>query len=83
MRERDLQNNQVVRAVQGNDDALIALLAQARGQLHHYLSAKIPADLSSVVDADDLIQEVHIRVFQNIASLETDRLDRSSEHWRG
>ena len=69
----DLQDSQLLRAVQGDQVALKALLAQSRDQLHQYLSGKIPADLSSVVDADDLVQEVHIRVFQNIGSLESDR----------
>lgn len=73
MQEGDLHDNQLVRAVQGDEVALKALLAQSRDRLHHYLSGKIPADLSSVVETDDLVQEVHIRVFQNIGSLESDR----------
>lgn len=70
----------VDRAARGDDQALTALLARSRARLYARLASRIPADLRSFIDAEDIIQESHIAVFRHIRKFEA-RGDESFHRW--
>lgn len=63
----------VRRAVAGDEVALKVLLTCTRLELCRYVGEKIPATLRRFVDPDDIVQGIHVRVFQRVAGLESDR----------
>lgn len=63
----------VRRAVAGDEVALKVLLTCTRLELCRYIGGKIPATLRRFVDPDDIVQGIHVRVFQRVAGLESDR----------
>jgi len=56
------------RATSGDTVAVTVLLARHHDRLKAQVSRKIPPDLRATVDADDILQETHIQVYQHIAS---------------
>ena len=68
------------KAIDGDADALAALLAESHERLIRYVRGKIPVDVSSVVAAEDVVQEVHIAAFRDIGSFEP-RQKGSLERW--
>jgi len=63
----------IPRAVTGDEVALKVLLTRTRLSLCEYVAGRIPKRLQSVVDPDDVVQAVHVRVFQRVADLRSDR----------
>jgi RNA polymerase sigma-70 factor, ECF subfamily len=45
-------------------------LAESRESLCEYVARRIPADLRTTLDADDLVQQAHIQVFRRITAFE-------------
>ncbi len=75
--------NELIRRARGGDEtALKVLLAQSCAGLRTRVAAKIPTDLQRLIDADDIVQETHIRVFRSIETLKNDRLS-GFERWVG
>jgi len=68
------------RAVEGDELALSALLAESRSRLLHLVSCRIPADLKPAIDADDIVQEAHVEIFRCIKSLRTQNVE-SFDRW--
>ena len=60
----------VQREIAGDAGALKLLLTESRPRLWEYIARRIPAELTRLIDADDLVQEVHIEVFRRIGSLD-------------
>ncbi len=57
-------------AAQGDQVALTLLLMQTKRDLHGYIAGKLPAGLSGVVGADDVVQNTHVEVYRRIADFE-------------
>jgi RNA polymerase sigma-70 factor (ECF subfamily) len=60
----------IERARAGDAAALKLLLQEHQDALVQRLSRRIPEHLRGMVDADDIVQETHIEVFQRIAAFE-------------
>ena len=60
----------VARAAGGDVAALKLLLVATRGQLVRRIAPRIPAELCTLIDVDDIVQETHVEVFRGIKSLQ-------------
>ena len=60
----------VHRAADGDRTALTVLLQESRRPLFAIIAPKIPQDLRSVIEAEDVIQEAHVAAFRHIATFE-------------
>ena len=58
----------VHRAVRGDATALKLLLTKSRTQLRDRMAGRMPRDLRSVLDVDDIVQETHVEIFRRIGS---------------
>ena len=58
----------VARAVKGDTVALKLLLTESHRHLREYVSPKIPASLSRILDAEDIVQDAHVEVFRRIGA---------------
>ena len=56
----------VQRAVRGDAMALKLLLTKSRTRLRDRISGRVPHDLRSVFDVDDIVQEAHVEIFRRI-----------------
>ena len=65
------QADLVQRARGGDDLALTMLLTDSRRRICSYLAGKIPADLRSTIDPDDVVQDAHVEVYNNIHRLDS------------
>ncbi|MHC5112377.1 MAG: RNA polymerase sigma factor [Planctomycetota bacterium] len=75
------QNLETVnRAIAGDAIALKLLLTAVHIQLRDRLSRKIPASMRSLIDPEDVLQEVHVEVFKRIESFEPQG-EGSFERW--
>ncbi len=70
----------IAQAVDGDRNALAALLWQHYGKLAGYIKRALPEDLISVTAVEDVIQETHIEVFRTIAKFEA-RGDAAFYRW--
>lgn len=75
-----MQADRIERAVAGDESALVALLVETDPRLCRIISRRIPPGMRSVLDAADIVQEVHIEVFRRIATLEP-RTPVAFERW--
>lgn len=66
----DRKGSLVLQAAEGDPVALKLLLAKTRPRLRAYIAVQVPADLARVVDAEDIVQETHVEVFQRIGRFE-------------
>lgn len=57
----------VIRAIKGDSIALKILLTGVHHQLKQRLGRKIPANLQSLIEPEDVLQEVHVEVFRRIS----------------
>ena len=60
----------VCRAANGDPVALKLLLTESRRDLCEHLARRVPADLRSRFDVEDIVQEAHIDVFRNFNRFE-------------
>lgn len=58
----------VERAKAGDSVALKVLLTSTYARLQGLISQKVPPELCSMIDADDVIQDTHVEVFRRIGS---------------
>ncbi len=70
----------VEQAVAGDTVAMKLLLTQSREDLCRLVGKRIPADLRSILDVEDVVQESHIEVFRRIASFKV-RGPQSFHRW--
>ncbi len=56
----------VQKAVGGDKHALVSLLYAHYDRLIAHIRRNLPADVRSVLDAEDLVQQTHIKAFRNI-----------------
>jgi RNA polymerase sigma-70 factor (ECF subfamily) len=70
----------VRRAVAGDQVALTTLLAECRGRIVQYLKQRLPKDLSTEVDAEDVVQAALVEVFRHVGTFE-DRGPGSFFRW--
>ena len=75
-RERAL----IKRAADGDEVALKVLLTRSHPLLCGYVAERIPANLSRLVDIEDIVQDTHVRVFQRIGTLRSNR-PKSFRRW--
>jgi RNA polymerase sigma-70 factor (subfamily 1) len=61
----------VERAASGDTVAITVLLTFVRGRLRTHFERRIPRDLQSCVDVDDLLQETQIQVFHHIRTFQS------------
>ena len=73
MAGHDPEHVLIRRAVSGDAVAVKVLLVRSRPELCNFVARKIPADLSRILDADDIVQETHIRVFDRVETLASSR----------
>jgi RNA polymerase sigma-70 factor (ECF subfamily) len=66
----DVQSSLVPKAVGGDRAALKLLLASIHADVRARIARRLPADLTRVVDADDILQETYIEVFQRVGRFE-------------
>lgn len=62
----DQLSDLIARAVGGDMVALTTLLAETRSRLCRHVSWRIPPDLKSSVDAEDIVQEAHVEIYRHI-----------------
>jgi RNA polymerase sigma-70 factor (ECF subfamily) len=60
------QDQLIRRAVDGDQVALTMLLKDGRRRLCEGLSGRVPAELRTTIDVDDLAQQAHVIVFRRI-----------------
>ena len=58
------------RAVGGDPVAVTVLLTQAHSRLRTHIERRVPVDLRSTVEADDIIQEAQVEVFRHMQRFE-------------
>lgn len=76
----DVRLGLVRRAVEGDELALSALLAESRSRLLYLVSCRIPADLKPAIEADDIVQQAHVEIFRRIKSLRNQNVE-SFDRW--
>lgn len=76
----DVRFGLIRRAVEGDEFALSALLAESRSRLLDLVSCRIPADLKPAIEADDIVQQAHVEIFRRIKSLRNQNVD-SFDRW--
>ncbi len=69
MEPREREEALIQRAVEGDEVALKTLLVRARPGLLISVAGKIPSDLARIVEAQDIVQEAFIAIFQDIGTL--------------
>jgi len=70
----------IARARGGDTVALKVVLTRTRGSLLEYVSGKIPQDCQHLFDAEDITQDTHILIFQNIRDIRSVRTT-SFDRW--
>jgi RNA polymerase sigma factor (sigma-70 family) len=81
MMGRPSSNSEMIeRALRGDRLALTILLAESEDTLRDRLAPRIPADLQSLFDVDDLLQEIHADVFRGIGDFQARGAD-SFDRW--
>lgn len=70
----------VSRAVEGDKVALRLLLVNSFERLRERVARRIPADLASHIDPEDIVQEAHIEVFKRLGDFEY-RGEGSFDRW--
>ena len=68
--EETQADNRIARARDGDQAALALLLTASRKNLVDRVRRRLPANLQGTVDADDIIQNAHVEVFQHISEFE-------------
>ena len=56
------------------------LLIESRDRVCTHMAGRVPRDLRSVIDVDDLVQETHVEIFRRIREF-TPRGDGSFDRW--
>lgn len=57
-------------SIVGVASRVTALLWQRYGRLRGFITRKLPNDARGLVDAEDIVQEVHVEVFRTIRKFE-------------
>jgi len=70
VQEPDVDNALVERASAGDEVAATVLLTRSHERLHRFVTARIPRDLQSVVDADDVLQDTKVAAYRNLRGFE-------------
>lgn len=73
MERNDQEEGLIQRAVEGDEVALKTLLVRSKPGLCAFLATRIPADISPVADADDIVQETFIAIFRDVGNLASTR----------
>jgi len=76
----DTESELVAQAVAGDRAAVQRLLTRHHDRLVAIIEEKVPADLQSVLAADDVCQEAYMAVFQQVGSLR-DHSARAFRSW--
>lgn len=61
----------IEQAINGDKLALKLLLTDSHERTRNFIASKIPARLRSILDPDDVLQDVHVEVFRRISSFES------------
>jgi len=64
------------RAASGDLVALKVVLSQTRSDLCTFISRRIPKLCQSLIDAEDIVQMAHMRIFQKLATVDTEHSHR-------
>ncbi len=70
MGERTREIRLLEEAARGDHVAVKVLVIESHRRLLEHLAVRIPADLRSVIDPEDVLQEAHVEMFQNLAAFE-------------
>jgi len=73
-------DNRIIQAVQGDQGALGSLLFEAYSRLSSKLAGKIPDDMRSLIDEDDVLQLAFVDVYRGIRQFEP-KSDRAFQRW--
>jgi len=65
-----VDNSLVERAAAGDAVAATVLLTRSHAELRRFIASKIPRDLQSLVDADDVLQDTKINAYRNLHRFE-------------
>ncbi|MFH1111334.1 MAG: RNA polymerase sigma factor [Planctomycetota bacterium] len=76
----DVRLGLIKRAVEGDELALSALLAESRSRLLRLVSCRIPAVLKPSIEADDIVQQAHVEIFRRIKSFRNQNVE-SFDRW--
>ena len=76
--ERD--SELIQQAIAGESSALKLLLLDAHAGLSSYVARRVPADLRSTLDAEDVMQEAYAQVFRHVREFEP-RGPASFQRW--
>ncbi len=80
MDDRGHEKELIQRANNGDRVATTVLLTQVHQRLKRHIAIKIPRDIQSVIDADDILQETQINVYRYLNQFE-DRGEDSFYRW--
>lgn len=70
----------VERAAAGDAVATTVLLTRSHAELRRFVASKIPRDLQSIIDADDVLQDTKVNAYRNLHRFEH-RGDDSFDRW--
>ena len=70
MLEEGVDNSLVKRAAAGDAVAMTVLLTRSHAGLRRFIASRIPRDLQSLVDADDVLQDTKINAYRNLHRFE-------------
>lgn len=70
MEEIAREDRLVREAACGDHAAVKLLLTESHRRLREHLARRTPSDLRSVIDPEDILQEAHVEMFQNLAAFE-------------
>ena len=69
----DVRLGLVRRAVEDDELALNALLAESRSRLLNLVSCRIIANLKPAIEADDIVQRAYVDIFRRITKEDKER----------
>lgn len=70
MEALDREDRLVRDAARGDHAAIKLLLIESHQRLRNHLTRRTPSSLRSVIDTEDILQEAHVEMFQNLAAFE-------------
>ncbi len=70
MSEMTREEELACQAARGDQVALTLLLKKTKRDQHGYITGKLPAGLSGVIGADDIVQDTHVEVYRRIAGFQ-------------
>ena len=70
MEELAREDRLVNEAARGDHAAVKLLLTESHRRLRDHLGRRTPSDLRSVIEPEDILQEAHVEMFQNLPAFE-------------